>query len=802
MRRKKIGQALALFALILGLCVSADEAEQLWQSESTGTAGETIEEGGYIADTIEVPAVTEDGLPENAGEGARQSALWSSRGQAESGASQAQDAGGQLQEQQAQLRGASLPIRYDARDYGYVTSVKDQQDNTCWAYSAVSMAESDLISGKTPVEGSVLTADTADFSEDHLIYSFYHMEEDPLGNTTGDKTEALGWYRDVGGNHIFTTFGLAGGKGLVGEQKAADVDWESETVDMSGFTGEVYMKNAYWINLKQNASLVKQQIMQHGSAAISMYYAAYYMQKEHAAYYNDVTSSVNHAVAIVGWDDSYSADHFKVNPGADGAWLAKNSYGTSAEDDGYFWISYQDKALVSSTAKAFIFDFETADDYEYIYQHDGSAGAYMDSGAGDTGYRVASGAAIANVFTVPLDTETGYQRLEAVSAALFAVSVDYSIQIYKNPVDLQNPASGTPMLSDPITGKTSFVGYYTIPLEEKVILTAGDTFSVVITLSKSNGKEISFFVDKTYTNANWISFVNAVDSGESFAYWAGGWTDLAESGATARIKAFTSDYLVPAQSLQLNDSSLELWNGQTAELAAVILPENASYPKAVWNSSDASVAAVDENGRVTAAGKGTAVITASAKDNPAVKAECSITVRQQAENVKFTADTGNLTCQAGKKLQLEFTIVPQAAEVRDIYFQSSDEEIATVDANGIVYGKKAGTAVISVYSAYDHTLLASCQVEVLAKSDQPKENESGENPKEPGVKPPDEEPGLEGAEGEEPSVGGVDTVSSVGTAGSKLPKTDDTNHAGFWGFLAAVSLLTACGAQRRWKRRS
>lgn len=647
----------------------------------------------------------------------------------------------------------------------------------------------------------MLTADTADFSEDHLIYSFYHVQDDPLGNTTGDKNEALGWYRDVGGNHIFTTFGLAGWTGLVGEQKAADVDWESETVDMSGFSGEVTMKNAYWINLKQNASLVKQQIMQHGSVAISMYYALYYMQKENAAYYNYVTGSVNHAVAIVGWDDTYSADNFKVDPGADGAWLAKNSYGTSAGDDGYFWISYQDKALVSDTAKAFVFDFETADDCEYIYQHDGSAGAYMDSKAGDTGYRVASGDAIANVFTVPADTKTGYQTLNAVSFALFAVSVDYSVQIYKNPVDEKEPAGGTPMLSEPITGKTSFVGYYTIPLEEEVILSAGDTFSVVITLSKSNGNDISFFVDKTYTNANWISFVNAVDPGESFAYQAGSWNDLAESGATARIKAFAGDYLVPAQSLQLNRSSLELWNGQTAELTADILPENASYPKAVWNSSDTSVAAVDEDGHVTAVGKGTAVITASAKDAPAVKAECRITVRQQAEKVKFTSDAGSLTCQAGGKVQLEFTIVPNTAEVKDIYFQSSDDTVAGVDEQGIVYGKKAGIAVIGVYSVYDRTLLASCQVKVQEKAEQPGESEPVENPEEPGVQPPGEMNDVPGAEGE-PSVGGAETALSVKAAGNQLPKTDDTNDAGFWGFLAAVSLLTVCGAQRRWKRRN
>lgn len=795
--KRRIGQSLVLLALAIGLGAGTDRTDKDFNHsvaavgtvESTEMYEEGTAERGYIEDNVEVPALEEY-----------------EAGQSEDLSDAAAGEDGQMLENQTLLRASAYPIRYDARDYGYVTSVKNQRDNTCWAYSAVSMAESDLISGKTPVNGSVLTAETADFSEDYLIYSFYHMEEDALGNTTGDRTEALGWYRGVGGNHIFTTFGLAGAKGLVGEQRAAVEDWESETVDTTAYEGEVYMKNAYWINLKQNQSLVKQQIMQHGSAGISMYYAAYYMQKENAAYYNDVTSGVNHAVTIIGWDDTYSADNFKTNPGADGAWLAKNSYGTSAEDDGYFWISYQDKALVSNTAKAFIFDFEAVGDYEYIYQHDGSAGAYMDNGAGDTGYRVESGDAIANVFTVPADAKTGYQILEAVSAALFAVSVDYSVQIYKNPVDSQNPTSGTPMLSSPVTGKTSFVGYYTIPLEEEVILSAGDTFSVVITLSKSNGKDISFFADKTYTNANWISFVNAVDFGESFAYQSGIWQDLAQFGATARVKAFTSDYLVPVKSLQLNVSSLELWNGQTAELTAAISPENASYPNVQWNSSDVSVAAVDERGHITAVGKGTAEIYASAVENPAIKAECSVIVRQQAEAVEFVTDTGSFICPVGEELQLEFSISPKTAELRDIYFVSSDNSIVLVNAQGVLHGNKAGTAVIHAYSVCDDRLLASCKVEVTEGAKQPIdpdpietdpiEPDPVEEPVEP-VTPPETKMGS----GEVPSASGSQNVFATGRAGSRLPKTNDANNIEFWGGLAIAALLTMCGAQYRWKRK-
>ena len=95
-------------------------------------------------------------------------------------------------------------------------------------------------------------------------------------------------------------------------------------------------------------------------------------------------------------------------------------------------------------------------------------------------------------------------------------------------------------MSVPVTGSTSYAGYYTIPLAETVSLAEGDVFSVVITLEKESGGEINFFVDKTYQNGNWVSFINQVKAGESFRLLDGKWEDMAVNGITARIKAFTN----------------------------------------------------------------------------------------------------------------------------------------------------------------------------------------------------------------------------------------------------------------------
>ena len=726
----------ALIVSCTAVPVAATEQTDSFTEISVAGRSETDEAitGGYIEDDVEVPALEE-------------------------AASQT------LKRARA---AAAIPASYDARDMGYVTPVKTQQNNTCWAYSAISMAESDLIAGGDLVAGRTLTKETADFSEDHLVYAFYH----------GAAANPLGDYREVGGNHIFTTFGFANWVGLAEESQTEGINWKKENVDLSKISQSVHMQNAYWINLKQNPGLVKRMILQHGSAAISMYYVGYYMNSSEAAYYNDAVTSVNHAVAVVGWDDDYPAENFRKNPGKNGAWLAKNSNGTGSAGGGYFWISYQDAALNSSTAKAFVFDFEPADEYDHIYQYDNTAGAYMEKGAGDTGYRVSAGKSIANVFTVPADAETGYQTLEAVSVALFAVNVDYRVQIYKNPTKADQPDSGTPLLETPVTGKTSYVGYYTIPLATQPVVKAGDTFSVVITVSKSNGAAVSYFVDKTYQNGDWISFEHQTKAGQSFAQSDDGWQDLSQTGATARIKAFTSDYLVPSQGIQISTPSVTMWDGQTTQLSAAIVPENASYTVPQWKSSDPSVASVDENGCVTAVAEGTAVITASAKDNPAVFAECTVTVRQQAKQVRF-AETAGYECKVGKMIQPQLTLLPENALWESVVFASSDESVATVDADGTIHGKKAGTAVITVYSSVTQQSLASCEIKVLPAEEENTEQKQEDPKDEPGIKKEPEESG-------QPAL--PEQEETVAATGSNAVKTGDNSSIWLWLGIAVAML--------------
>lgn len=439
--------------------------------------------------------------------------------------------------------------RYDPRENGQITPVRSQDSNTCWAFSSLGAGEMSLIR-KGLADPAVL-----DLSEAHLTYFFYHSTEDPLGNTAGDGNQNISGYdfMAAGSNTIFSTFALAGWVGAADESAAPFEELTAETkyLESMAYGDAAHLQNAYWINFKDidAVNVTKQMIQKYGGAAINLYWGRMYYNAENSAYYFplDPDKANNHSAVIIGWDDTYAKENFTEDfrPKEDGAWIVKNSYGEDRGDRGYFYLSYEDSAVnIKNTnanrARAYIFDFEPADNYDSIYQYDGSAGAYNATNPDSPLTRISSGASIANVFSVHNEKNTHNETLKAVSFALFDTAVSYSIQIYKNPADASDPASGMPALSVPVSGSTSYVGYYTVPLTETVPLVEGDVFSVVITLEKASGGDIHFFADKTYQNGNWISFVNQVKEGESFRLLDGKWEDMAVNGVTARIKAFTN----------------------------------------------------------------------------------------------------------------------------------------------------------------------------------------------------------------------------------------------------------------------
>ena len=112
-------------------------------------------------------------------------------------------------------------------------------------------------------------------------------------------------------------------------------------------------------------------------------------------------------------------------------------------------------------------------------------------------------------------------------------------------------------------------------------------------------------------------------------------------------------------------------------------------------SSNEDVAKVNNNDEIIAVGNGKATITAK---YDGMEATDDIIVITPIKSMTFT--TTNSTVTVGKDLQMKLKVTPNDASMDTLTYTSSDEEIATVNANGIVTGVSAGKVTIIVHDTY------------------------------------------------------------------------------------------------------
>ena len=174
------------------------------------------------------------------------------------------------------------------------------------------------------------------------------------------------------------------------------------------------------------------------------------------------------------------------------------------------------------------------------------------------------------------------------------------------------------------------------------------------------------------------------------------------------------DKSVAVTEVRLNKASVTLVEGDTDELMATVMPENATDKGIEWKSSDESVATVSQTGLVTALKEGSSAITVITNDG-GFKATCDVTV-----NKKVIAVTGvvlgktELTLVEGEEEKLAVAVTPENATDKSVVWESGNESVATVSQEGLVIAVGEGKATITV-KTNDGGFSASCEVTVKKK---------------------------------------------------------------------------------------
>ena len=164
------------------------------------------------------------------------------------------------------------------------------------------------------------------------------------------------------------------------------------------------------------------------------------------------------------------------------------------------------------------------------------------------------------------------------------------------------------------------------------------------------------------------------------------------------------------ESLNFNADNVSVKKGKTLQLMVEVTPTELSNEKLTWTSSDPSVVSVDSNGVVKGLKEGTATITVTSSNGKT--ATCVVTVTTDTIPVEsITLNPEDMDLVIGDTAQISATVNPSNATDRDIVWTSSNNNIATVNNNGVVTGVSEGTVTITAKTK-DGKVVATCTVEV------------------------------------------------------------------------------------------
>lgn len=200
---------------------------------------------------------------------------------------------------------------------------------------------------------------------------------------------------------------------------------------------------------------------------------------------------------------------------------------------------------------------------------------------------------------------------------------------------------------------------------------------------------------------NSVAVIEAVTPGEAYVYAS------LPDGTRRSISITVKPILV--ESIILNTTRAIINVGETLQLTASISPENATNKTVRWECPT-DIVAIDENGFITAVKPGTADIVVWTTDGSGVMQTCFIEVVQPVTSIELSEHELTLTPQ--EVFTLIATIKPIDASDKSVSWSSSNENAATVDANGIISTMTEGETIITVQTLDGSNLSDECNLTV------------------------------------------------------------------------------------------
>ena len=186
---------------------------------------------------------------------------------------------------------------------------------------------------------------------------------------------------------------------------------------------------------------------------------------------------------------------------------------------------------------------------------------------------------------------------------------------------------------------------------------------------------------------------------------------------SSRSAKITLNVVSSAQGLSIRGASA-VAQGKTITLTAVITPSTATNQKVIWSVDCAKeIATIDQQGRLKASKTLTApttvTVTAISAENHAISATHSVQILPAVQSIEISAPKNYIDVAAeDKTLALTVRVLPADA-AQSVTWSTSNQRIATVDANGVVTALKGGTVTITATATDGTGVRAKFTVKVV-----------------------------------------------------------------------------------------
>lgn len=250
-------------------------------------------------------------------------------------------------------------------------------------------------------------------------------------------------------------------------------------------------------------------------------------------------------------------------------------------------------------------------------------------------------------------------------------------------------------ITEPVTGLTLNTYYQEMVAGTKFVL-----LPTVLPIDAPN-KDVTFVSSDPE--------VATVDGNGVITALVGGTCEIIVTTVESNLKATcTISVKEYVESIEISGNPDRLNVGDSVTLVATVGTATASNKAVLWTSSNPNIATVDQNGKVTGHSPGNVVITATAADGGGVSDSVIIKVINPVTSITF--DKSKITMYVGDTVNIQATVNPANATIKDLEWYSDDESIAKVYSDGDVVGIAPGRTVVYAKSTDGNEIVARCTV--------------------------------------------------------------------------------------------